>query len=124
MTKLFKFIVSNRKFKFCLSKLPELLEIQRLVENVQLIIKSLIKSHRVDLSFSGKILVENSYQNHKKLIENVNLSLSLFLQLRKQMNVAKDSKIRPFYEKAPFFVDFRIYVFNVTNKDEVIRGSM
>lgn len=39
------------------------------------------------------------------------------------MNVAKDSKVRPFYEKAPFFVDFRIYLFNVTNKNDVIKGS-
>lgn len=41
----------------------------------------------------------------------------------KQMNVAKDSKVRPFYEKAPFFIDFRIYLFNVTNKNDVIKGS-
>lgn len=41
----------------------------------------------------------------------------------KQMNVAKDSKVRPFYEKAPFFVNFRIYLFNVTNKNEVLQGS-
>lgn len=41
----------------------------------------------------------------------------------KQMNVSKESKVRPFYEKAPFFVDFRIYLFNITNKHEVIQGS-
>lgn len=39
------------------------------------------------------------------------------------MNVAPGSKVRPFYEKAPFFVDFRIYIFNVTNKDEIMQGS-
>lgn len=42
---------------------------------------------------------------------------------KKQMNVAKNSKIRPMYEKAPFFVDFRVYLFNVTNKNEVLKGS-
>lgn len=39
------------------------------------------------------------------------------------MNVAPGSKVRPFYAKAPFFVDFRVYVFNITNKDEIMQGS-
>lgn len=39
------------------------------------------------------------------------------------MHLGNDSKIRPFYEKAPIYLDFRIYVFNVTNKDEVLQGS-
>lgn len=43
--------------------------------------------------------------------------------IQKQMHLGKSSKIRPFYEKAPFYIDFRIYVFNVTNKDEVLKGS-
>lgn len=38
------------------------------------------------------------------------------------VNVGKGSEIRPFYEKAPM-VNFRIHMFNVTNKDEVIKGS-
>lgn len=39
------------------------------------------------------------------------------------MNVAPGSKLRPLYIKAPIFADFRVYMFNVTNKDEVIQGS-
>lgn len=37
--------------------------------------------------------------------------------------MAPGSKVRPFYEKTPFFLNFRVYVFNVTNKDEMIQGS-
>lgn len=47
----------------------------------------------------------------------------LFMSIKKQINVAPNSAIRPLYEKAPFFIDFRIRVFNITNKDEVIAGS-
>lgn len=41
----------------------------------------------------------------------------------KDMNVAPDGRLRPFYEKPPFYLHFLAYVFNVTNKDEVIQGS-
>lgn len=40
-----------------------------------------------------------------------------------QVNVAPGSSLRGFYEKAPVGLDFRVIVFNVTNKDDVIRGS-
>lgn len=39
------------------------------------------------------------------------------------MNLAPGSRLRPFYEKQPFYLHFLAYVFNVTNKDEVIQGS-
>ena len=39
------------------------------------------------------------------------------------MNVAPGSRLRPFYEKPPFFLNFKAYVFNVTNKEEVMQGS-
>lgn len=39
------------------------------------------------------------------------------------MHLGNDSKIRPYYEKAPIYLDFRIYLFNVTNKEEVIEGG-
>lgn len=39
------------------------------------------------------------------------------------MNVAPGSSIRPFYEKAPIFLEFRIFVFNVTNKEEILAGG-
>lgn len=38
------------------------------------------------------------------------------------MTLAVDSKLRPMYEKVPIFVDYLLYVFNVTNKDEFIQG--
>ncbi|XP_055299621.1 sensory neuron membrane protein 1-like [Sitodiplosis mosellana] len=40
-----------------------------------------------------------------------------------QINVAPGSTIRPLYEKAPFFIDFRVRLFNVTNKEEIIEGK-
>lgn len=46
-----------------------------------------------------------------------------FILIEKEMHLGNDSKIRPFYEKAPIYIDFRIYVFNVTNKDEMLQGS-
>lgn len=39
------------------------------------------------------------------------------------MNLAPGSRLRPLYEKQPFYFHFLAYVFNVTNKDEVIQGS-
>lgn len=39
------------------------------------------------------------------------------------MNVAPGSELRPLYEKTPFFIHFRLRVFNITNKEEVIQGS-
>lgn len=36
--------------------------------------------------------------------------------------MGKGSDIRPFYEKTPM-LNFRIHLFNVTNKDDVIQGS-
>lgn len=39
------------------------------------------------------------------------------------MHLGNDSKIRSVYEQPPMYLDFRIFVFNVTNKDEVIDGS-
>lgn len=39
------------------------------------------------------------------------------------MHVAKGSKMREFYEKTPIFLNFLVYIFNVTNKEEFINGS-
>lgn len=36
--------------------------------------------------------------------------------------MGKGSEIRPFYEKTPM-LNFRIHMFNVTNKEDVIQGS-
>lgn len=45
---------------------------------------------------------------------------NLYLQ---QINVAPGSALRPLYTKVPFAIDFRVYIFNVTNKDEVTKGA-
>lgn len=39
------------------------------------------------------------------------------------MHIAPDSDIRPMYEVAPFPLEFRLRLFNITNKEEVIEGS-
>lgn len=49
-------------------------------------------------------------------------SISIF-QNPQQINVAKGSDLRPLYEKTPFFLNFRFYIFNITNKDDFIQGS-
>lgn len=33
------------------------------------------------------------------------------------------SEIREFYTKLPFPIDFKVYLFNVTNKDDVMNGA-
>lgn len=33
------------------------------------------------------------------------------------------SEIRKMFEKVPFAIDFKIYVFNYTNPEEVMRGG-
>lgn len=47
----------------------------------------------------------------------------LFHSNQKKINVAPGSDIRPLYEKAPFFINFKVHLFNVTNKEEVNEGS-
>lgn len=47
-----------------------------------------------------------------------------FCYFMQQLNTAPDSDVRPLYEKVPFFLDFRIYMFNCTNPDEVTKGSV
>lgn len=39
------------------------------------------------------------------------------------MNVTPKSAIRGLYEKVPFPVDFRIYVWNITNTEETLTGG-
>lgn len=39
------------------------------------------------------------------------------------MNLKPTSAVRPMYTKVPFAIDFRIYVFNLTNRDEVRKGD-
>lgn len=39
------------------------------------------------------------------------------------MNVATDGDLRDRFTTLPFTLGFSIYVFNVTNKEEVIQGS-
>lgn len=39
------------------------------------------------------------------------------------MNVKPKSPVRELYTKVPFPIDFRIYVFNLTNRDEVHKGK-
>lgn len=41
----------------------------------------------------------------------------------KEINVAPGTRLRGFYQKPPVYLDFKIYLFNVTNKDEVNQGS-
>lgn len=40
------------------------------------------------------------------------------------MTVTPDSDVRPLYSKVPFPIDFRVYIFNITNKEEVQSGGI
>lgn len=50
-------------------------------------------------------------------------SIFFFFVILKQINVAPGGDIRPMYEKVPFFLEFRVRLFNVTNKEEILEGS-
>lgn len=40
-----------------------------------------------------------------------------------QMNLSPKSDIREMYTKVPFPVNFKIYLFNLTNREETNRGE-
>lgn len=74
--------------------------------------------------------------NHKKIIKvSVILTLVtsllgflivpklLHFTLRKSLVLKPDGTLRKLWEKAPFAVDFKVYMFNVTNPDEVKKGG-
>lgn len=61
-------------------------------------------------------------ENCKSLMPWLSSTVCVFLII-KQVHVAKGSKLRPYYIKVPFFINFHVYLFNVTNKDDVIQGS-
>ena len=43
--------------------------------------------------------------------------------LRISLVLKPEGTLRKLWEKAPFAVDFKVYMFNVTNPDEVMKGS-
>lgn len=46
-----------------------------------------------------------------------------YFETSQQINVATGSKLRPMYVKTPIFLNFKVYIFNVTNSEEVSEGS-
>lgn len=50
-------------------------------------------------------------------------SLNVYLFLRMQaIHLKPSSALREPYSKVPFPIDFRVYMFNLTNEEEVIAG--
>lgn len=47
----------------------------------------------------------------------------LHLMLRKNLVLKPEGELRKLWEKAPFAVDFKVYMFNVTNPDVVMKGG-
>ena len=47
----------------------------------------------------------------------------LHLLFRKTLVLKPEGILRKLWEKAPFPVDFKVYMFNVTNPDEVKKGG-
>lgn len=39
------------------------------------------------------------------------------------MNLTPKSPVRVMYTKVPFAIDFRVYMFNLTNREEVSKGN-
>ena len=60
-----------------------------------------------------------------QIMASVSQIMTFLLELppKKQINLTPKSAIREMYTKAPFFIDFRVYLFNVTNKDVVQTGG-
>lgn len=54
---------------------------------------------------------------------NKNVKFKIDFNSQQQINLKPGSEIRPLWEKIPFYLDFHIYLFNVTNPDEVSRGG-
>lgn len=50
---------------------------------------------------------------------------TLFFLPKKQINTKPGplNQVRPVYEKMPFYFNFIVRIFNVTNKEDVIQGS-
>lgn len=68
------------------------------------------------------IIKSVSWADSVKCFESTEANFLSFW-LCKQANLVPGSPIRAVYEKPPFYLNFLIYVFNVTNKEEVISGS-
>nr|QEI46778.1 sensory neuron membrane protein 1 [Galleria mellonella] len=45
-------------------------------------------------------------------------------QLRKEMALSKKTDVRKMWEKIPFALDFKVYLFNYTNAEEVQKGAI
>ncbi|XP_026331738.1 sensory neuron membrane protein 1-like [Hyposmocoma kahamanoa] len=45
-------------------------------------------------------------------------------QLKKEMALSKKTDVRQMWEKIPFALDFKIYIFNYTNAEEVQKGAV
>lgn len=43
--------------------------------------------------------------------------------MAKQLRITPETMARKTFEKIPFPINFRLYLFNVTNKDEVLAGG-
>lgn len=52
-----------------------------------------------------------------------NFLVYLFVSYFQDVTLAKHTEIRKFWEKAPISVDFKVFIFNVTNYWEVQNGS-
>ncbi|XP_014206769.1 sensory neuron membrane protein 1-like [Copidosoma floridanum] len=44
-------------------------------------------------------------------------------QVHKQVNLKEGSQVRPLWSKFPFALEFRVYLFNVTNADDIKNGA-
>ena len=73
--------------------------------------------HFIQFSSSAFECVEK-----KKKCKFCGNDFNLFHLSKQQINLTPKSDVRPLYEKVPFFIDFRIYMFNCTNPQEVTKG--
>ncbi|KAI8432032.1 hypothetical protein MSG28_004552 [Choristoneura fumiferana] len=76
----------------------------------------------------GKLEVDILTGNHDvrrvDLLEDTGRSLSPEIDIGQEMALSKKTDVRQMWEKIPFALDFKIYLFNYTNAAEVQKGAI